>query len=169
MLWKRRAEGIVSIILIIIGVYSVITFLTHRPDYMQQSSASVHKDQVISLAKMDLSNNDRTLLVAMRVGCVYCERNVPSYRRLATLLKEGKLNAKILVVMPDPQRIARAALGVYQLDLPLRAEMQLDQLKIASVPTILLVDPDGTVVRAWVGQLDKKSEEELISSVMRHG
>jgi hypothetical protein len=41
----------------------------------------------------------------------------------------------------------------------------LDSLKVTGTPTLLLLDSNGRVARAWVGQLTPQGEEELIAAV----
>jgi len=42
----------------------------------------------------------------------------------------------------------------------------LDDLKVASTPTLLLVDQSGIVKGAWVGKLDEKREKEVVQRAL---
>jgi hypothetical protein len=41
----------------------------------------------------------------------------------------------------------------------------LDSLKVTGTPTLLLLDSNGRVARAWVGQLTPQGEKEVIAAV----
>jgi hypothetical protein len=50
-------------------------------------------------------NHTESLVLALRIGCHYCEASMPFYKRLDELAKSNKLSPHMLVVMPDNQEL----------------------------------------------------------------
>ena len=81
-----------------------------------------------------------TLVIAVRDGCVYCERSYPLYRRLESLEHDNHLKAHMLVVMPDePTRVA-SLLSSQGITTRAIANTPLRDIKVSGTPTLLLVD-----------------------------
>ncbi|SRR5579884_2439454 len=110
---------------------------------------------------------NQTLILAVRVGCHFCESSMPFYRRLYNVAKThtNPKQLRLLVVAPDSSDVARSYLRRHALDIDVRAEVPLKSLQILGTPTLILIDRTRMVRRVWIGQLDAKQENDLLSSI----
>lgn len=115
----------------------------------------------------DWRNHDQTLVVAVRQGCVYCERSYPLYRRLEGLEHDNHLKAHMLIVMPDDPANEAAVLksqGISSQSVP---STVLNDIKVSGTPTLLLVDANGRLLQSWVGELEPSKAEALVAQLRR--
>src|SRR6185437_15292355 len=115
----------------------------------------------------DWHNHAPTLVVAVRQGCVYCERSYPFYRRLEGLEHSNNLKAHMLIVMPDDSVSGAALLksqGMFSQSVP---STVLSDIKVSGTPTLLLVDANGRLLQSWVGELDSSKAEALVAQLRR--
>jgi thioredoxin-related protein len=110
-------------------------------------------------------DHQKTLVLAIRKGCHFCDDSLPFYKRLGDLEKRNNLHAHVLAVMPDDRESGAKALQSGDVAVDSVFSQPLDSLKVTGTPTILLLDSHGRVARAWVGQLTPQGEEELITAV----
>ncbi len=108
-----------------------------------------------------------TLVLAVRDGCVYCERSYPLYRRLEGLERDNHLKAHMLVVMPDEVTRAAALLSSQGITSQAIANTPLRDIKVSGTPTLLLVDASGRLLQSWVGELDASKADALIAQLRR--
>ncbi len=112
-------------------------------------------------------DHPQTLVVAVRQGCIYCERSYPLYRRLEGLEHDSRLKAHMLIVMPDDPANAAALLtsqGIVSQSVP---NTTLSDIKVSGTPTLLLVDANGRLLQSWVGELDVSKAEALVAQLRR--
>jgi hypothetical protein len=55
-------------------------------------------------------DHQKTLVLAIRKGCHFCEDSLPFYKRLSDLEKSNTLHAHVLAVMPDARESGAEAL-----------------------------------------------------------
>jgi thiol-disulfide isomerase/thioredoxin len=107
-----------------------------------------------------------TLVVLARASCPTCRRAAPV---LAELVREARRSglAQMLVV-PAPVNQANTGFG---LELGLEAEQivaaRMSDLRVAEVPTVLIVDLKGRVVQQWSGGSIVDRRAELLSEIAR--
>jgi hypothetical protein len=77
---------------------------------------------------------------------------------------QGRL--KIVAVLPQP--LAEAESYVRQSIAPSVQVIssRLDSMGVTGTPTLLLIDGNGKVQQAWVGELDDKDQQQVQSLVM---
>jgi hypothetical protein len=86
---------------VIVGVIfvGILLYRSHAPS----PELSLKKgDRLPQLPNYAWNSSPRTLILAVRDGCHFCEESVPFYRKLAELKKEGRINANLLMVYPRP-------------------------------------------------------------------
>ncbi|MFZ0774038.1 MAG: hypothetical protein WCA49_21640 [Candidatus Sulfotelmatobacter sp.] len=115
----------------------------------------------------DWHRSPPTLVVAVRDGCVYCERSYPLYRRLEDLERDNHLKAHILMVMPDDSTRAGAVLSSHGITSQAIAGTPLSNIKVSGTPTLLLVDASGRLLQSWIGELDASKTDALIAQLRR--
>ena len=71
------------------------------------------------------SSHKRTLVLALRKGCHYCQDSVPFYRQLVALENSGALrDVHILAIFPDPKDVVGALLESEQLIISFGAHLR---------------------------------------------
>jgi hypothetical protein len=85
---------------------------------------------------------------------------LPFYKRL-TEQSRGRLN--VVAVLPQPQPEAAKFLGDSGVVADQILSASPDSLGVRGTPTVLLVDGNGKVTRAWLGKLDEKGQQELLA------
>lgn len=117
-----------------------------------------------AMSQLGLSRHERTLVLALKIGCQYCERSMPFYRRLVA---EGRSrptqSAFLQVALPDEAKLAENYLKIQGLDVPFVAGLNLADLRISGTPTVLLLSANGDIKKAWVGALEPSAEQEVMS------
>lgn len=122
-------------------------------------------DQLVVLP-INWRSHARTLVLALRYGCHYCQESAPFYKRLLDLQAVGRLgNVRISAIFPDDSTVAAHTLQGEGLKLDLVPAVDFARLRILSTPTAMLVDPEGHVQRVWVGELNAKRQGALIASL----
>jgi hypothetical protein len=84
---------------VIVGVIfvGILLYRSHAPG----PGLSLKKgDRLPQLPDYAWSSSPRTLILAVRDGCHFCEESAPFYQKLAELKKEGRINASLLMVYP---------------------------------------------------------------------
>jgi hypothetical protein len=113
------------------------------------------------------ADHEKTLVLAIRKGCHFCQDSLPFYKRLSELEKSNTLHAHLLAVMPDDPASGVAALqsgGVIAQGI---FNQPLNSIQVSGTPTLLLLDRNGRVVKAWVGELTSQREREVIAASER--
>lgn len=116
----------------------------------------------VKLTGVDFTRNGKTLLIAISSTCHFCKESQPFYRQLADM---PTANANLVAVLPMPQRDAEEY--VHSTISPsLRViSASLDTIDVDSTPTLLLVDGQGKVEKAWVGKLDDSGQKQVQSQL----
>ena len=162
---KQHVEFLanVSIIVVAVAICAVLVnqYFFAGPTPQTQRPAVGAK---IALPGVDLSSQDKTLLLVLQKGCHYCSESAPFYQRLAREAADKVGRVKVVAVLPqavDEGRNYLSELGVPALDV---RQAQLGALSVGGTPTIIMVSR-GTVTDVWVGKLDASGESQVLSKL----
>jgi hypothetical protein len=122
-------------------------------------------DKIGAPAGYDWHSYAQTLVVAVRKGCIYCERSYPLYRRLDGLEHDSRLKAHMLMVMPDDPASGAALLSSQGITSQSVFGIPLNNIKVSGTPTLLLVGADGRLLQSWVGELDASKADALVAQL----
>jgi thiol-disulfide isomerase/thioredoxin len=123
----------------------------------------------IEIPGVALDSSTINLVIFLSTECRFCEASMPFYRRLAEEHHEvaNKKVALIAVSAENSEYVTNHLTnskvqfdGVYQIKLP--------SAVLSVTPTILVVDKDGVVQRAVVGELNSSKEDEILK-IIRSG
>jgi hypothetical protein len=92
---------------------------------------------------------------------------MPFYRKLADLSKARKLNARLVMALPDSAEIAKQMLRDANVSIQPLAGVPLSTLEVGGTPTLILVDSAGKVDEAWVGEQDQIGQASILNAVSR--
>jgi hypothetical protein len=116
----------------------------------------------IDVPKYTWGGSRKTLVIAVRYGCHYCEASQPFY---GSLIKDAKdippTNLRIVFVAPDDMKMAMHAVPSTVTPDLVRANV-LFPTWIEGTPTVVAVDEKGTIVRIWQGLLGPSQQDEVL-------
>jgi len=162
---KDKIEITTNILIITVLLLIGGTYVKSRVGHHQGSLSPGEK--INAPHGYDWHNHPQTLVVAVRQGCIYCERSYPLYRKLDGLEHDSRLKAHMLVVMPDDPANGAALLKSQGLTTQSVPNTSLREIKISGTPTLLLVDANGRLLQSWVGELDASKAEALVAQLRR--
>jgi len=116
-------------------------------------------EQLPKLGEIDFTRAERTVVLALRKGCSYCERSMPFYRKLRSSQKQMLPGVQVVVVSSDSVDVSREYLASHQLDVDAIATSR--ELKVPGTPSVIFADRQGKVTKVWVGLLDLAKQQEL--------
>lgn len=118
----------------------------------------------IELAGMDLSGEDRTLLLVLQKGCHFCTESGPFYQRLMreTAARGGRV--KLLAVLPQETDEGRRYLNDLGVNIERVTQARLGSLDVSGTPTLIMLTR-GKVSDVWVGALTPDREAEVLNKL----
>jgi hypothetical protein len=148
----------------------ILIGISHTP--AQTSKRQTHGSEEGGLAGQTLaplpgyswSSYPKTLVIAIRKGCPYCDASMPFYRQLGEQEKSNVLRAHVLVVMPNDEASGSRFLSKDDVEVQGIFGQELDALNVSGTPTVLLLDSSGRIEREWIGQLSPRAEKEVMNA-----
>jgi hypothetical protein len=136
------ANTIVILLAVVIGsVYLKDRFSTPGPEQNEVKPG----DRLAGLDGWDWGAVDRTVVLALRKGCHFCEDSAPFCQRLLTQQQQDGSNA-FVAVFPNPADAAEQVVQSEGLRVHTLAGVSLEKLKISGT-TLLLVDSKGILLQ----------------------
>jgi hypothetical protein len=116
-----------------------------------------------------LAAGKQTLVLGIRPGCEWCEKDMPIYQKLVTMPKiVDSVVALDVLIPPDeksspgyPQKIADW-LRKREVPVSARITSSMKEFGFNGTPTILLVDSNHVISQIWKGSLNSDQEKELL-------
>jgi hypothetical protein len=110
------------------------------------------------------SSSPKTLVIAIRKGCPYCDASMPFYKQLGEQEKSNVLHAHVLVVMPNDASYGSRLLEKNDVEVQGIFGQKLAALNVSGTPTVLLLDSSGRIEREWIGQLTPRGEKDVMNA-----
>ncbi len=165
---KNKVEVAANVAVILLAVVIGLVFLMDRFANSGPGPNEVKAgDQLPDLHAYNWKAHERTLLLALRSGCHFCEASMPFYRRLAKLEQSNQIGVHLIAVFPDDPAVVRQVVETQQLTIDVVSGFELGQVKVQATPTLLLVDEQGRVSKVWMGQLPPAEEAEVIAAISK--
>jgi Rhodanese-like domain len=162
---KARFEWIVNILslILVVGIGTILVRQYYLPARQtNQISASLKPNSVVPLPDMDWAAHRNTLVMALSVGCHWCEESGSFYREL--LQANGEHNFYTVAILPQPKEKADAylsqVLGIHVDEIRLG---EFHKMGIAGTPTLILADGSGRIRSTWIGKLSEQKEAEVFT------
>jgi len=167
---KEKLEVVTNIVLIILACVIGYHYWQARrtPGNPPPISLKVG-DQLPSLSAYDWKTHDRTLVLALKQGCRFCDESIPFYRKLAELEKSNQIDAHLIAIFPDDPGAVRQLVDTHQLAVQAFPGIELSQMKVEGTPTLILVDRQGRVSKVWIGQLEAAGQADVVTSISKAG
>ncbi len=162
---KAKLEAIANVTVIVVALAVGVLVLRGKiagPHTPRSVMAGNRLGQVLGI---DWSHHRRTLVLALNSGCHFCQDSAPFYQRLAQMQRPGLDDVEIVALFPNDPEAVRQLMNNEGLALRSVSAVPVEKLGITGFPTLLLVDRDGRVERAWLGLLTASEELEVLSAV----
>src|SRR5260370_10835133 len=141
------ANVAVIVLAVVIGsVFLIDRFAKHGPDPNEVKIG----DQLPDLPAYKWNAHERTLVLALRSGCHFCEASMPFYRKLAQLEQSSQFGAHLAAVFPDDPAVVHQVVETQHLTLEVLPRFGLGQAKVQATPTLMLVDEKGRDSKVWM-------------------
>jgi len=165
---KNKVEVAANVVVIVLAVVIGSVFLMDRfaTPGLGPNEVKVG-DQLPGLPAYNWKAHDRTLVLALRNGCHFCEASMPFYRKLAQLEQSSQIGVHLIAVFPDDPAAVRKVVETQQLTLEVLPGTELGQVKVQATPTLMLVDEQGRVSKVWMGELPAAEEAEVIAAISK--
>ena len=162
----RKIETLVNVAIILVAL-AICAVLSKQ--YLLKGSAAgrSHGPEVgskVELAGLDLSVEDRTLLLVLQKGCHFCAESGPFYQRLAREAAERGGRVKLLAVLPQDADEGRRYLSELGVPVERVAQASPGSLDVTGTPTLIMLDR-GKVSDVWVGKLTADREREVLDKL----
>ncbi|HLK68175.1 MAG TPA: redoxin family protein [Bryobacteraceae bacterium] len=120
----------------------------------------------VKLPGADWQSAPVSILLQISSTCDYCNESMPFYKQLMATREAQGAKVPVIVVSHDAVDVMRKHLADQQVAVDKVLHSRMDQLGTMT-PTIYVVDSNGRVKRAFVGELDASGEKQVLSIVER--
>jgi hypothetical protein len=117
----------------------------------------------LSLSSIDFSQANRTILLALNTGCVFCTASAPFYQKLTQSASNSPI--KLIAIMPQDIDTSTKYLNDLHVSPHQIVQIPLGTIGVTGTPTILVVDKSGLVLKAWRGKLTSTQESEVLNLI----
>lgn len=151
-------------VLVGIAILAVIStrHFGENPSSLPQPRDELVGTEIDSLGRIDFAVATRSLVMALRSDCIFCQDSMPFYRRLVAA---DRGDAQIVVAAPAHD----VGIGDYLASESVTPDsvvlVESGVLPVQGTPTLLVVDRDGVVTHAWLGLLDAEREAEVVEAL----
>ena len=157
---RDKIEVLSNIVVIVVGLLVgslvVKNYFLGTPSAIEMLRPG---DQLEPIGDSKWGTYGGTLVLALRTGCRYCDESAPFYR---TLAGNNPGQGRLVAVFPDKHPDVEVYLESKGLSIESIPQFPLEKLKITGVPTLILADVDGRVVKTWRGVLTPSAQEEVL-------
>jgi len=161
--WAKRIE-IATNVAILCAVLLVAALAAKRlwePSSPKSGAPSIGAK--VSLQGIDWSKSRQNLVLALSTGCRFCSESADFYHRLVPSATSNGI--RVLAVLPQPISDGHSYLEKLGVPVPEVVQSPLSAVDVSGTPTVLLVDRQGRIRKAWVGKLDPEQEQQVIAGL----
>jgi hypothetical protein len=160
--WLIVVTALLALPVIGIRLYEVVM----PPPPSTQGGGYAKGDKFSAVDRINFGEAERAIVVVVNSTCAYCTNSMDFYRRLASLDKQSP---RVAMVVAGRENVS--VLGTYMSTHGI-GEVQFltlgkEETRIRGTPALLLIARDGTVERAWQGQLQSAQEQSVMAMADR--
>jgi len=169
---KRRIERVATILTLICAIFVIINLvrLNAKIGATSRRVPLVQPEIVgkeISVLKDSAGKIKKTLVLFINPGCRFCEESFEFYRNLASLAADRK-DIQIVAVTNLPAEMGSAYLRTTKLGIEKALGRSQVSLPLRGIPTLVMLNERGVVVRFWIGKLSSAEESEVIRAFVEN-
>ena len=142
-------------------VYVVFQSLQQTPTRLEISAG----DTLRSVQQLTGHDDDDWLLLAISPYCPYSTLSMPFYRKLVSERNDRNIQVIAAVDTSISVEIQKLRLDNKGVSVDSVVALPFHALKIRSVPTVMHLKSDGTVLNVWKGLLDEEYQHDLLSTI----
>src|SRR5258708_12062689 len=137
---KNKVEVAANVVVIVLAVVIGSVFLTDRFASPGPAPNEVKVgDQLPGLHVYNWKAHERTLVLALRNGCHFCEVSMPFYRKLAKLEQSNQIRVHLIAVFPDYPAVIHQLAETQQRTIAGLRGTELVQVKVHTPPLQFLL------------------------------
>ena len=165
---KPTLETVANVIIIVTGLFGIVVMASRATNDRQiperpQASRYQIGEQVEEALPIDFSKAERTVVLVLNSGCVYCTRSLPFYRELVATRSTAIARTRLVAVGVEDKDQLSKYLEVNGIKVDEVLSIGNGSIKQTGTPAILLVDPSRTVKGFWGGLLAPDREQEVFA------
>ncbi|HKG15831.1 MAG TPA: hypothetical protein VKB12_21100 [Pyrinomonadaceae bacterium] len=161
----RKMEAVVNVAIVVVAV--ALCAVLAKQYLLTNTDARPHGPEVgskLEVAGLDLSGEERTLMLVLQKGCHFCTDSGPFYQRLAREAAARGGRVKLLAVLPHEAQDGRRYVDELGVPVERVTQASLRALDVTGTPTLIMLDR-GKVSDVWVGALTPDREAEVLSKL----
>ena len=108
-----------------------------------------------------------TTVLALNTSCRFCTESAAFYREISRAA--AAVDVPVLALFPQTESEGRAYLGTLEVRVDDVRQIRLSTVRVRITPTVIVVDRQGTVLRAWHGRLASELEQEVLAFIGSRG
>lgn len=159
----RKTETAVNVAIVVVAA-ALCAVLVKQYFLTNTAAHGPSVGSKLEVAGLDLSGEDRTLLLVLQKGCHFCTESGPFYQRLAREAAARGGRVKLLAVLPQDADEGRRYLDGLGVTIERVAQASLGALDVTGTPTLIMLDR-GKVSDVWVGALTPELESEVLGKL----
>jgi thiol-disulfide isomerase/thioredoxin len=148
-----------SILLAVWIGWTLLQRFISRPQEAPSAPAVLSKGHPLPLHGVNWDQNGETLLLLLSPTCHYCNLSVPLYSALS---QHHTTMFRIIAVFEADPTASEEYLTKHQIAGVSILQASFGNLGVSATPTLILVDHNGKVDKAWVGFLDATRRGDLL-------
>ena len=153
--------AVLLVALVVIGCFVKHEFTPRRGSALPQAQAYVGKR--IQLSGMHVPVGQKSIVLGISAGCHFCSENAAFYRTLSRIRQQDRLY--LIALLPEPVQTSTAYLKEKGIGVDQLISGPLSDASIAATPTLLLLNSDRRIQKAWIGALDERSQQDVLQSI----
>lgn len=161
----RKMETLVNVAIVLAAV--ALCAVPARQYLFTNTAGSARGPEVgsrLELAGVDLSAQERALVLVLQKGCRFCTESGPFYQRLAREASARGGRVKLFAVLPDDAEEGRRYLRELGVPVERVTQARLNSLQVSGTPTLIMLER-GAISNVWVGALPPEREAEVLSKL----
>lgn len=158
---RSRLNKLLNLALIVAAIAFVVMAIFK---YRERTHANSPRRPPIEVgSKIDLpglvwGENEATLLLVLSTECHFCSESMPFYRQIVEQV--GNIpRRRLIAVFAQSVTEGRQYLSAQGLAITDVRQATAAELGVSGVPTLILIDKQGTVSNVWVGKLGPNLEQ----------
>jgi hypothetical protein len=162
--WTKRLEVAINVAILI--AFLMVAVLAGQRLFHSHTNTTRAIPQVgskVSLAGVVWSNSNRNLVLALSTTCHFCSESAGFYRKIVP--EASTHGIPVIAVLPQTPSEARSYLDGLGIQVQQVFQGPINSVEATGTPTLLVIDSNGRISKAWVGKLDAEREGQVIAAL----
>lgn len=164
---EKKIGFAANIAIIIVAIAIVFTLVQRRTQPGTLESAPKYNPDTLIGHQFPLQANwtgeHKNVVLALQVGCHFCEASAPFYKKLATYAASKHVG--ILAVLPQAVSVDQAYLKDLGVEGAQVRSSALTTIAVGGTPTLFVLNDKGVVEKVWQGQLQEEDQSRVLQAI----